>query len=274
MRPGTRRSCACAPRGTSLIGARPQVIVDWLASMRYMPHSNASTHAPTAPSPHSHLGWPSPRCWSAGVGGTPYRTAPTTRGSRPSLPRARHPSCDIGSPLPARRPHDGRNSSGVRGARDTGLPRPALQRAARSPASPRRGGCRLAVYARGPGPRDPIGQGDQPRHRSARTRLGRSLPRAAAADAARSASRARLRPEQRAQASTSRARARSVLVGGMVRRMGCHAGAADRPGSGRAAPDLACAPRLAAAGPHRRSRGPECGASSSESVVTRRRLGA
>jgi hypothetical protein len=211
---------------------------------------------PTARPSDAWLGWSS--CWSRTprVAGATRRPASSSRIPRSSLPHARHPPRDGRPASPARRARLRRNPPGIRGHAQSAAF--ALQRATRPRAPARRSGRRRTIPPRRPRPCDPLGKGDQSRPGPTWTRLERSLPCSRAPDAPRGPERARLRPEQRSQASSCDARAGSVLVGPVVRRMECHAGASGRNGAHRSAPDVARARRLAKARPHPRRRGAPC----------------
>jgi hypothetical protein len=146
-----------------------------------------------------------------------------------------------------------RRTAGWGGSRK-GAGRP---RAGRPRAPDRRGRRRCAGPGKA-GARDPDRLGDQPRARAAGAGVGRPVPRATVADAARGAARAGLRADELSQApAVGSAGDRSLLVGPLVRWVsGGHAGEAAHLGAagGPPATNVAGRGRVAAAGTCRRLR--------------------
>ena len=102
------------------------------------------------------------------------------------------------------------------------------------------------AVARDAGARHSPGEGDQPADRTRRPRVVRSFPLPRAANAPRGPERSDLRFAQWPEASRDRARDRSLLLGGVVRRVAPSDSSSSRGDAGAAADDLVASRRLAA----------------------------
>jgi hypothetical protein len=133
------------------------------------------------------------------------------------------------------------------------IPGSSVQRPSRSCPFVVGGGFADGVRPRCARPRGARGEGREPHPRATRSRVGRSVSRAAAEDAPRGSERARLRPQQLPEARRPGAGNGSVLVGPVVRRV---EESVDPDPSVRVAagPYLACDGRVAVARIDRRRR--------------------
>jgi hypothetical protein len=207
-------------------------------------------------------------------GRSPARCERARRASSPSprprgaVPRARHLASAPRAALVTRWRRLLRRPSSAGGRITARLPSPRVLSTSRPRAPARRGRWRPdRARARAPRAHDPRREGRQSDAEPCGSRVGGTLPRAAAMHPARGAPRARIRVAELPEAHPDDAWGRRVFLRRMVYGMGNAVGCGEvhPPGAGGGRSDLACRGGLAAAWPDRARRG--AGATGSSSSV-------
>jgi len=181
----------------------------------------APTRRPALSSHPANLGRPTAGCRPQADSGAPPGCDASGSAAAPSrLPRARHSSRHARRLLPPIRPCLPRRHACAGRGLPQGVPDHSLFDPERSHPSHHRGGRRRTPVFWDARARDQARTGDQPRSRSPRRRLGRSLPRPRAHHTAGSPACTRLCSDEFQEARDRCGRNRSLLVGGMVRRLG------------------------------------------------------